>query len=129
MNFEIDNKQIELFYNDTQNRTLPAIILNTYGNEGKLVWEECQKLNTRDFILIAVSNIDWNNDMTPWECPPLYKGDGTYQGYADKYLDIVLNEIIPKVRSIIIDELHKKIDYFAIAGYSLRRIICYLFRI
>ena len=129
MNFEIDNKQIELFYNDTENSTLPVIVLNTYGDEGNLVWEECQKLNTKDFILVAISKIDWNNYMTPWECPPLYKGDSSYKGDADQYLDMVLNEIIPKASNIITNEFHKEIDYIGIAGYSLRRIICYLFRI
>ena len=75
MNFEIDNKKIEIFYNETENIKIPIIILNTYGEEGNKVWEECQRLNTKDFILVAISKLNWSNDMTPWECPPLYKGD------------------------------------------------------
>ena len=76
MNFEIENKQIEIFYNKTENKKIPVIILNTYSDEGNEVWEECQKLNAKDFILVAISKLSWNNDMTPWECLPLYKGDG-----------------------------------------------------
>ena len=30
MNFEIDKKQIEIFYNETENKKIPVIILNTF---------------------------------------------------------------------------------------------------
>ena len=119
MKFEINDKQVELFYGDIENKKIPVIILNTYGDEGKEVWEECKKLNTIDFILVAISKIDWNNDMTPWKCPPLYKGDSSYNGDADKYLNVIINEIIPRIREIITNDFHKEIDYFGIAGYSL----------
>ena len=75
MKFKIDNKQIEIFYNETENKKIPVIILNTYEEEGNKVWEECQKLKTNEFILVAISKLSWNDDMTPWEGPPLYKGD------------------------------------------------------
>ena len=75
MKFKIANKQIEIFYNETENKKIPVIILNTYEEEGNKVWEECQKLKTNEFILVAISKLSWNDDMTPWECPPLYKGD------------------------------------------------------
>ena len=119
MKIEIDNKQIEIFYNDTENKKLPVIILNTFSDEGNKVWEECQKLNTKDFILVAISKINWNNDLTPWECSPIYKGDSYYKGYADKYLELIENGIIPKVKDIITNKYDKEIEYFGIAGYSL----------
>lgn len=75
MEFKIDNKQIEIFYSETENKKIPVIILNTYSDEGNKVWKECQKLYTKDFILVAISKLSWSNDMTPWECLPLYKGD------------------------------------------------------
>ena len=119
MIFELDNKKIELFYNKRENKKVPVILLNTYSDEGKQVWGECEKLKVNDFILVAISKLSWNNDMTPWECPPLYKGDIYYRGYADKYLKLIENEIIPRVQEYINNELHKEIDYFGIAGYSL----------
>lgn len=39
MEFKIDNKQ-------TENKKIPVIILNTYGEECNKVWEKCQKLKT-----------------------------------------------------------------------------------
>jgi len=119
MEFKINNKQIEIFYSEAKNEKIPVIILNTYGGEGNKVWEECKRLNTKDFILVAISKLSWSNDMTPWECPPLYKGDSYCRGYADKYLGLIENEIIPRVQEYIKNELHKEIDYFGISGYSL----------
>ena len=142
MNFEIDNKKIEIFYcesnkslvyplkisdfasevrpyNEAENKKVPVIILNTYSGEGNEVWEECQRLNTKEFILVAISRLNWNDDMTPWECPPLYKGDNYCKGYADNYLALMEKEIIPKVQDFIKNEFQKKIEYFGIAGYSL----------
>ena len=86
--FEIDNKITDIFYKEAGESKLPVIILNAFGDEGIKVWEECQRLNTKDFILVSVSisETDWNDNMTPWEAPPLYKNDGKYLGYADKYL-------------------------------------------
>lgn len=50
MNFEIDKKQIEIFYNETENKKIPVIILNTFSGEGNKVWEECKKLNAKDLF-------------------------------------------------------------------------------
>ena len=119
MNLEIDKKQIEIFYNETEDKKIPVIILNTFSGEGNKVWEECQKLNAKDFILVAISKMSWSNDLTPWECPPLYKGDSYCKGYADDYLELIENEIIPKAEDFITNELHKEIEYFGVAGYSL----------
>lgn len=119
MNFEIDNKRIEIFYRGTDNKKLPVILLNCYGYESNEVWKGCINLKAKDFILVVISNLNWNDDMTPWECPPLYKGDSECKGYADNYLRVIEGEIIPKVKEYIINTLHKEIDYFGIAGYSL----------
>ena len=119
MNFEIDNKSIEIFYHGTDNKKLPVILLNCYGDEGNEIWKECINLKTKEFILVVISNLNWNDDMTPWKCPPLYKGDSECKGYADNYLRMIEDKIIPKVEEYIKNTLHKEIDYFGVAGYSL----------
>lgn len=72
-----------------------------------------QKLNCKDFVLVAISNVNWNDEMTPWVCEPIFKGTGKNKGLADKYLKFLEEEIIPKIKSEI------NVEYFAIAGYSL----------
>lgn len=117
--FKIEDKIVDIFYEETIVKKLPVIIINTFSNEGIEIWKKCKELNTKNFILIAISKINWNNDMTPWECPPLFKDDNEYLGYADKYLVFLENEVITKIQEYITNILHKEIKYIGIAGYSL----------
>ena len=117
--FNINHKIINVFCNDTEIKELPIIILNTFHNEGEVVWKKCHELGTNEFILVSIANMSWNNDLTPWECPPLYKGDSKCLGYADNYLKEIENDIIPKVEEYVINTLHKKISYYGLVGYSL----------
>ena len=119
MEFNINNKIINIFSNDTEKKELPVIILNTFNGEGKSVWEKCNELGTNEFILVSIAKMSWNNDLTPWECPPLYKGDSKCLGYADSYLKEIEKDIIPKIEEYIKKELSKTISYYGIAGYSL----------
>lgn len=119
MNFELDNKKIEIFYNESNQAKLPIVLLNTFEGEGQDVWKECQNLNSSDFILVTISNFSWNNDLSPWECQPLYKNDTSYEGKANQYLELLVTKIIPQVENNIKNKLNKQIQYWAIAGYSL----------
>lgn len=109
--FKVKDKLVEIFSNDNYKK--PVVIVNTFENEGESIWNECKKLNCKDFVLVAISNVNWNDEMTPWVCEPIFKGTGKNKGLADKYLKFLEEEIIPKIKSEI------NVEYFAIAGYSL----------
>ena len=117
--FNINHKIINVFCDDTEIKELPVIILNTFHDESEVVWKKCHELGTNAFILVSIANMSWNNDLTPWECPPLYKGDSKCLGYADDYLKEIENNILPKVEEYVINTLHKKITYYGLVGYSL----------
>lgn len=110
---EIEGKKIALF--GSGNTSSPIVILNTYGDEGQEVWNECQKLNCPPFCLAAISNLDWNNELSPWENPALYKNDGGFSGGADSYLSLLTDKIIPSLNN----SMGAKPSYLALAGYSL----------
>ena len=111
--FELEGKKISIF--GSKNESSPLVILNTYGDEDQAVWNECRKLNCSPFYLAAISNLDWNNELSPWECPALYKNDGGFFGGADSYLSLLTEKIIPAV----CDSIGTKPSYLALAGYSL----------
>lgn len=117
--FRIDNKIIQIYCNNTNLTELPVVILNTYSNEGREVFDECKNLKSKEFILIAISNLDWNNDMSLWYAPKLNKRDVDCLGKADDYIELLTNKIIPKAEEYIKKDLNINIEYFAIAGYSL----------
>ncbi len=115
---KLENKIIDIYFNEKHKENIPVVILNTYGNEGKEVFDRCNKLQCKSFILVSISNLDWNNDMTPRFAPKFNKYDKEYLGKAEDYLNILLEKIIPEVEKYIKVELNIKIKYYAIAGYS-----------
>ena len=110
---EIEGKKISVF--GTEKADSPLVILNSYGNEGEEVRNECHKLNCPPFSLAAISNLDWNKDLSPWESPALYKKEESFSGGADAYLLLLTEKILPA----ICDSMVTKLSYVALAGYSL----------
>ena len=110
----IENKIINIYYNQKSSKKLPAIILNTHDNEGIEVFNKCISIMQKEFILISISGLNWNNDLTPWEYTLDNKKE-TFAGKANKYLEILTKKIIPKIQEII----NVEVEYYAIAGYSL----------
>ena len=117
--FNIENKDICIHYNKTNVNQLPVVILNTYGNEGEDVFDKCRLIDSKEYILVSISNLDWNNDMSPWFAPKLNKNDVDCLGKADEYLELLLNKIIPSIEKYIKNNLKISIQYYGIAGYSL----------
>lgn len=93
----------------------PTIYLNTFSDEGQKVYEAAQSAGCPPFTLVAISDLDWNHDMVPWDSPPVFKNADPCTGGADDYLRLLIKEIIPMAE--------KKIAgvpcWRGIAGYSL----------
>ena len=110
----INSKIINIYYEEEINKDIPLIINNSYNDDGENLYQECLKLNIKKFILVNISNINWEKEMTPWKIEPIFKNDN-YKGEADKYLLELTNIIIPK----IIKEFNIKPSYYILSGYSL----------
>ena len=114
------NRKVEIFSRDNlEKKELPVVILNSYSDEGKDIFDKCISLKCKDFILVNISNLDWNSDMTPWYSKKINKNGTDFLGKADEYINVLVNEIIPKASKYINEKLKINIDYYIIAGYSL----------
>jgi len=109
----IENKEITIFGNEEKNS--PLIILNTVMGEGEKVYNECLKLGAENFILCCIGNLNWDDDMTPWQAPAISENDTPCSGKADEYLKILTEKIIPAIK----EKFQYEPKYLAIAGYSL----------
>ena len=93
----------------------PVLYLNTFSSEGQKIFEAAQAAGCPPFTLVAISDLDWNHDMVPWDSPPAFKNADPCTGGADDYLRLLTEEIIPTAE--------KKITgvprWRGIAGYSL----------
>lgn len=111
--FSVSGKEITLY--PAMQTEKPLIVWNTYTGDGEDIMREAGKISTQDVSVLVIGNLDWQYDMTPWACPPLSAQDMRTMGGADEYLELLLSEILPKVRTLISGTL----THIAIAGYSL----------
>lgn len=110
---KIKDKDITIWEDDADN--IPIVYIHVVNGNGKEIWDACQKKGCKPFILVAIGNLNWDDDMSPWKIPPIYKGDKSCKGLASGHLEVLLNDIIPEVRK----HISKSISYSVIAGYSL----------
>ena len=104
-------KNIETHLHIGKSPTSPLIVLNMFAKQD----EEILSYLKGDCSLLAIMGMDWDDDLTPWECPRLSKGDKPCRGKADGYLAYLEEEIIPAA----IRENALRPSEFGIAGYSL----------
>ena len=88
----------------------PYVLVNTALKDGDTIFEMVQTIYTESFDLICLNVPHWNDDLSPWFAPRLFKNDTDCGGQADAYLKKVMHiveSLIPDGSTIII------------AGYSL----------
>ncbi|WP_297241342.1 alpha/beta hydrolase [Flavonifractor sp. An306] len=95
--------------------TAPILYLNTFSDEGQKVYEAAQAAGCLPFTLVAISDLDWNHDMVPWDSPPAFKNAEPCTGGADDYLRLLTGEIIPMAEK----EITGAPSWRGIVGYSL----------
>ena len=93
----------------------PIIYLNIFSGEGQKVYEAAQAAGCPPFTLVAISDLDWNHDMAPWDSPPGFKNAEPFTGGANDYLRLLVDGIIPRAEK----DLAGPPAWRGIAGYSL----------
>lgn len=93
----------------------PVIYLNTFSGEGRQVFEAAQNAGCPPFTLVAVSGLDWNRDMAPWNSPAAFQNGEPFTGGADGYLKLLTETILPEAERL----LPAPPQWRGIAGYSL----------
>ena len=111
--FTIAEKGVDIF--PSTETTAPTIYLNTFSGEGQKIYEAARAANYPQFALVAISDLDWNHDMAPWDRPAAFKNGEPFIGGADDYLRLLVEEIMPEAEK----ELPGPPVWRGIAGYSL----------
>ena len=111
--FTTGGKIASIFPSNTPNS--PVIYLNTFSDEGQKVYEATQAAGCPPFTLVAISDLDWNHDMVPWDSPPAFKNAEPCTGGADDYLRLLTEGIIPTAEK----EITGVPSWRGIVGYSL----------
>ena len=111
--FTTGNKTVSIF--PSREATAPIVYLNTFSDEVRKVYEATQAIGCPPFSLVAISDLEWNHDMAPWDSPPAFRNAEPCTGGADDYLWLLIQEIIPMAEC----ELPGPPRWRGIAGYSL----------
>lgn len=111
--YTISGKTVSVFPGKTADA--PVIYLNTFAEEGPQVYAQLQKMSLPAFSLVAVSDLDWNRDMVPWDAPPAFKRGEPCIGGADTYLHLLTDAILPVAEKA----LPGSPCWRGLAGYSL----------
>lgn len=110
---DLYDKHITLYY-DSLDHVMPVIVFNADDENVFEIYSNIKSICKIDFIFAAISNINWNNDMSPWFMEKLFKGGDDYLGDADNYI-MKLTKIILKINEAI----NNMAEEYILAGYSL----------
>ncbi len=111
-------EKCEIYTRNNHKEKIPFIFLNSDRKEGKILFEEIASLTQKDFVLIAIPVNDWNDDLSPWYCKPVFKGTKPFAGKADEHLSYIETKILPSVEEALL-KMDIRSSYHALAGYSL----------
>lgn len=112
----VEGKNIYIYKTEyDESKSVPLVIMNTFQGNGEEVYQALMDITDKDFTLAVVSDIKWDDEMSPWESRAFFKGDTPCTGGADAYIDKLTGSIIPE----IVNSLSQKPEFIAIAGYSL----------
>lgn len=95
--------------------TAPIVYMNAVSDSSAALWQSLQQSSCPDCSLVVISNLNWNDDMTPWPAPPIAKSASPCTGGADDYLPLLLHTIIPQAERLLPYPPSRRV----IAGYSL----------
>ncbi len=110
---KIAGKNVQLFPSEKDNA--PLVLLHTVESEGEDVYQFARQRTNVSFSFAAIGGIDWDDEMSPWRVPPIFKNDTPFTGGADIYLGKLINSILPE----ILGRIHGEPQYMALTGYSL----------
>ena len=109
----VEDKHIYIY--GKENIGAPLVIVNTFQGDGHEMIEALQGINAKPVTIAVIADVDWNDEMTPWESPAIFKRNEPCKGGADAYIKKLEGCILPE----ILNQLDGKPEFIAIAGYSL----------
>ncbi len=93
----------------------PVVYLPVVEGDGSDVYSSCRELGCPDHTLVAIGGIDWNRELSPWQCDAITRESEPFGGEAKAFLAELEDAIAPSVEA----GLDAKPRYRALAGYSL----------
>lgn len=109
---EIDSKLITLYKSGSD--PSPAIYVHMSEYSENELLDECEKLSCPSFDLVTVSNIRWDEELSPWKTPPIVSKEDNFTGEADDYCRFLTRQVL-----LFAEQNLGSPSFRVIAGYSM----------
>ena len=108
----IDNKQVCVYKRAAENA--PIVYASMYAEVGSAVLEKCEELGCPPFNFVSISNLRWDEELSPWPHEPVVDRNDNFTGEAAGYAKCLTELIVPRA-----EEITGKPGRRVIAGYSM----------
>mgnify|MGYP000851471230 FL=1 len=95
--FTLSDYKLSLFR--AEKADSPLIIFNQFSDEGEAAFLDLQKENSKDFHFLAIGNLNWERNLSPWPAPALGKEGNDFIGGGGEYLDCILSGRVKVVKA------------------------------
>ena len=92
----MEARQKQITVHSKHVESAPVIYLPVVMGDGNEVYERCRELDCPPFTLVAIGGLDWNRELSPWECDGTIRDAEPFGGQAAGFLDELLKQIIPQ---------------------------------
>jgi len=92
----------------------PLVVLLNFDKSGEEI-ADLVKNNGKEFNLIEVTGLRWQDELSPWRHLPVFHGDPGYRGEGFAFLRTLAYVMVPEA----VHQFGLKPASMAIAGYSL----------
>lgn len=114
--FVKDSRKCKVTIYEKTDKPAPLVYINSYDEKAETLLEMCEELETRDFNLVALTEMDWDSVLSPWPEATNIVGEGdNFEGMADDYLNFILKIVVPFAEEKIQGQITESI----LVGYSL----------
>ena len=94
---EIDNKRVCIYQGYKQN--LPIIYSTDFYDGIPMLLKKCEEINCKEFNLVSVSEVEWDEFLSPWPADKVISREDNFSGGSPEYLKWILEKVVPLAES------------------------------
>lgn len=95
----MDLPKVELYQDDHVRPDTPIVVIHTFGDRGEKTWAEMEACGCSPCVLAAVTIEKWEETLSPWPAPKVFKGECDFGDGADRYIETLTSHILPDIRN------------------------------
>ncbi len=110
---DLGQKHVRLYIDSEE--PLPLVINVSFFDQTEMVIDAANKEKCPPFNLLSISNLRWDEELSPWQSEPIVEPNDHFTGEAPDFLAELLSIILPWG----LENLPAKPTDLIIAGYSM----------